>query len=129
VSAAIITALSATAFVVVAALATWARAAAGASNRSGHVPWGTLAVNLGGSFAGGVAAGWLAGGDATVMVLVVVAGLGSLTTFSGFARELLAFGDAGQWTLATVYLMAGSMGGVGLAATGLALSGAWPAVG
>ncbi|MDE0579265.1 MAG: CrcB family protein [bacterium] len=49
-------------------------------------PWGTLAVNVLGSFALGL----LAGSGDPVMTAVGVGGLGSITTLSTFAVELTA---------------------------------------
>ncbi len=49
-----------------------------------RVPWGTLAVNLGGSFVLGL----LVGADATP-VAVAIGGVGSLTTWSRFAAGLV----------------------------------------
>jgi fluoride exporter len=111
-------------FASVAATATVVRALAGGANRPGSLPWGTLAVNVGGSFAAGLAAGWLGGlGGGPAAVLVGVAGLGSLTTFSGFARELADAGTSRQWLLATANLGLCVIGGVVAAFAGLALTG------
>jgi len=76
-------------------------------------PWGTLVVNVAGSFAISVAM------DLTVhygvlpaesRYLLVAGILGGFTTYSSFNYELLAFLQRGQWLPAGLYL-AGTVGG------------------
>jgi fluoride exporter len=118
------TVVVASSFLLVAAGATVVRAVADRANHPGSLPWGTLAVNLAGSFVAGLAVGWLGdAGDSAGALLVSLAFLGSLTTFSGFARELAGMADDGAWRLATTNLMLGVVGGVGAALLGLTLSG------
>lgn len=62
------------------------RAATAQRFNSPNWPWGTLGVNVLGSFALGL----LAGSGNPVMTAVGVGGLGSLTTLSTFAVELTA---------------------------------------
>lgn len=81
-----------------------------------EVPWGTLAVNLGGSFLLGL----LVGADATP-VAVTVGGVGSLTTWSRFAAGLVERRD--QTRNVALYLLISLVGGVGLAWAGLRLAG------
>ena len=99
-------------------------AAAGASLRfaarylhGAQLPIGTLVVNLAGSFALGLIAGW----NPPVATVVGTAGLGALTTFSSFADEVVA-----MWTAdrrhAIGYVTASVVGGVGLAWLGLRLT-------
>lgn len=80
------------------------------------VSWGTLTVNLGGSFVLGL----LVGADAAD-VAVAVGGIGSLTTWSRFATELVERRD--QTRHVVLYLLVSLAGGVGLAWAGLRLSG------
>jgi fluoride exporter len=116
--------LVAAGFMLIASSATVLRAAAGRYNEPGRLPWGTLAVNIGGSFAAGLAVGWLGGpGGGVDAVLVGVAGLGSLTTFSGFARELTDAAAAHRWPLVATNLTLSLAGGVAAAVAGLALTG------
>jgi fluoride exporter len=80
-------------------------------------PVGTLIANLGGAFALGLLTG--AGNDSRVVL--GVAGIGALTTFSTVMVELLDL-----WVInrreATNYLVATLIGGVGLAWLGLVLA-------
>jgi CrcB protein len=67
-------------------------------------PWGTLIVNVAGSFAIGVAAALAAGsrpllaGDARAFVIAGV--LGGFTTFSAFSLETLNLARGGAWVAA-----------------------------
>ncbi len=79
------------------------------------VPWGTLTVNLGGSFVLGL----LVGADATP-VAVAVGGVGSLTTWSRFAAGLVERRD--ETRNAVLYVVVSLGGGVGLAWAGLQLA-------
>lgn len=80
------TAAVALGFVTVAALATVVRVGLGGlANRPGEMAWGTLAVNL----AGSVGLGLLAGASPPALTVLGTAGIGALTTFSGFARDLV----------------------------------------
>jgi len=69
-------------------------------------PWATLAVNVIGSLAMGLLAGWLArhgqGGD-HVRLAVGVGLLGGFTTFSAFSLELMLLIDRGQSSYAFLY--------------------------
>jgi CrcB protein len=75
-------------------------------------PWATLTVNIAGSFAMGVLAGWLArqGAPAAVggeswRLLLGVGLLGGFTTFSAFSLELGNFILRGSLGTAAVYMM------------------------
>lgn len=68
-------------------------------------PWGTLVVNLLGSFVLGVVlARWTLEGAASA--LVGIGFCGSLTTFSSFAWETNRLAEDGAWLMATVNLLA-----------------------
>lgn len=72
-------------------------------------PWGTLAVNLIGSFTLGVLAEGLALAwtlDEGVRAFLVVGLLGAFTTFSTFSLDVVTLYERGQLALAAVYVMA-----------------------
>lgn len=69
-------------------------------------PWATLAVNLIGSLAMGLLAGWLArhGENGEPMRLLLGVGLlGGFTTFSAFSLELMVLAERGQAGQAFIY--------------------------
>lgn len=78
-----------------------------------NYPWGTLGVNIIGSFAMGVLAATLArtGGSEQFRLFIGVGVLGGFTTFSAFSLELyemLVRGDMGSaFTYLSLSLMAG----------------------
>ena len=87
-------------------------------------PWPTLAVNVVGSLAMGVLAGWLArngSGGESLRLLLGVGLLGGYTTFSAFSLEIALLIERGQIGLAATYAAAAVVAGaVGLFA-GLAM--------
>lgn len=89
-------------------------------------PWGTLVVNVLGSFLLGASVAWLATSAVTpeTREFVTIGLLGAFTTFSTFTYETVALVREGDWLRAGGYL-AGSLG-LGLLAlvAGLALA-AW----
>ncbi|HUQ13579.1 MAG TPA: fluoride efflux transporter CrcB [Novosphingobium sp.] len=70
-------------------------------------PWATLAVNVLGSLAMGLLAGWLArhgsGASDTWRLLLGVGLLGGFTTFSAFSLELMLLIERGQAAVAVTY--------------------------
>ncbi|WP_174522605.1 fluoride efflux transporter CrcB [Novosphingobium lentum] len=90
-------------------------AAVGLSN---PFPWPTLAINVFGSFAMGLLAGWLArysAGGESWRLLLGVGVLGGFTTFSAFSLEVVMLAQKGQIALAAAY----ATGSVIAGATGL----------
>ncbi len=76
--------MTALGFVALAVAGTLLRAATAQRFNSPTWPWGTLGVNVLGSFALGL----LAGAGNPAMTAIGIGGLGSLTTLSTFAVEL-----------------------------------------
>ncbi len=93
-------------------LGAWLRFVAGRLVPSAAFPWATLAVNVVGSFAMGLLAGWLArtGGNESLRLLLGVGVLGGFTTFSAFSLEIVQLAQRGQTGVAALY-MALSLGG------------------
>lgn len=83
----------------------------------GPIPAGTLVVNLAGSFALGLLAGW----DPPGATVVGAAGLGALTTYSTFSAEAVELRAHGRWW-AAAYVASSVIGGVGLAWCGIRIS-------
>jgi CrcB protein len=71
-----------------------------------HFPSGTLAVNIIGSLAMGLLAGWFAfRGDGQLMRLFLATGvLGGFTTFSAFSLDAALLWERGQTSIATLYI-------------------------
>lgn len=106
-------------FVAAAAIGALARAEAGRRwNRHEGFPVGTLVVNVCGSFVLGLL--W----EATPPMVTVVgmAGLGTLTTFSSFARDAVALVEQRQVARAAMYVVLSCGVGLGAAALGVALA-------
>ncbi len=84
-------------------------------------PWGTLTVNVVGSFAIGVLYILLA--QRTQIAPLLVAGfLGGFTTFSAFSLDALKLWEAGQGAQAALYVMASVTLSLAAVATGAALA-------
>ncbi len=85
-------------------------------------PWGTLAINLAGSFlisvvmVLGLEAGWL---GADLRILLAVGVLGGFTTYSSFNYETLALAQRGATGLAAVYVAATILGAMAMGLIGL----------
>jgi len=84
-------------------------------------PWGTLSVNLIGSFLIGLL--WRVFTDVTISpntrALILVGGLGAFTTFSTFSLESLNLLRSGQIRLGLLYMLANNVLGVLLVFTGI----------
>lgn len=107
------------AFTAAAAMGALARAEAGRRwNRHQGFPFGTLLVNVVGSFLSGLM--WDIGPPA--ITVLGVAGLGAFTTFSSFARDAVALAELRRMALAAAYLAATCTAGVAAAAAGVALA-------
>lgn len=110
--------ITAALFVVAAAAGTVSRAWAGERlNRPGGIPYGTLAVNVVGSLLLGLL--WNVGPPTTTVL--GVGALGTFTTFSSFAHDLVALTERRRALLAVGYLTASCAASVGAAAVGVAL--------
>ncbi len=85
-------------------------------------PWATLAVNLIGSLAMGLLAGWLArhgeGGE-PLRLLVGVGLLGGFTTFSAFSLEMMMLVERGQAAQAFLYAAVSVLAGLSALYIGL----------
>ncbi len=106
--------MTALGFVVLAVAGTLLRAATAQRFNFPTWPWGTLAVNVLGSFALGL----LAGAGNPMMTAVGIGGLGALTTLSTLAAELTALTRPRAIAYAAVTLVLG----LAAAAGGLAIS-------
>lgn len=92
-------------------------------------PWGTLTVNILGSFIMGALAGWLAfkageGWSQPLRLFLTIGILGGFTTFSAFSLDAVLIWERGQNGLAATYVaasvllsIAGLVAGLGLART------------
>ena len=92
------------------------------------LPWGTLVVNVLGSFLLGFLAALLRGPVLVreeVRLFLLVGLLGGFTTFSTFSFETLRLAQAGQFLAATLNVVASVVLGLLAAWMGLRLSEAW----
>ncbi|MEN9411348.1 MAG: fluoride efflux transporter CrcB [Pseudomonadota bacterium] len=84
-------------------------------------PWGTLAVNVAGSFAIGVL--YIALAQRVQMAPLLVAGfLGGFTTFSAFSLDTLKLWEGGQAVQAALYVAASVILSLAAVALGAALA-------
>jgi len=88
------------------------------------LPFGTLAVNVTGSFVLGLVVGLAAHHGLSARVATVLgAGLaGGYTTLSTFAWETVDLAETARWGAATAYLLASTAAGLLAAAAGLGLA-------
>lgn len=90
----------------------------------GHgYPWGTLAVNVIGSFAMGVLVVVLAQFNATRFAPLLMTGiLGGFTTFSAFSLDAAALFERGQYGMAGAYVVGSVVLSLGAIALGLVVA-------
>ncbi|MBW8366851.1 MAG: fluoride efflux transporter CrcB [Arenimonas sp.] len=89
------------------------------------MPWGTLAVNLLGSFAAGFLLVWLEGrgpGAVYLRAFLIVGVLGGLTTYSALMIECLVYARTDKPGLLVGYLAATLVGGFALVWAGARLA-------
>lgn len=102
----------------------WLRFVTGRLVGASAFPWATLLVNVAGSLAMGLLAGWLArhgqGGEQWRLLLGVGL-LGGFTTFSAFSLEIVLMIERGNWALAAAYVAVSVIAGVVGLFAGLAL--------
>ena len=87
-------------------------------------PWGTLFVNLAGSFVIGIAAALVRHlGDVTPawQAFLMPGLLGGFTTFSAFSLDIFTIIERGQNWAAAAYILASVLGGLGALVAGFAL--------
>ncbi|WP_436524419.1 fluoride efflux transporter CrcB [Actinoplanes sp. HUAS TT8] len=85
-------------------------------------PWGTLAVNLFGSFVLGLVLGMRLSAELTA--LIGTGFCGALTTYSTFSWETLTFARRGERAKAFAYVLVSLLAGLGAAALGAILADA-----
>ena len=94
-------------------------------SRAGFFPWGTLAVNVIGSFLLGFGFRYM---EAVAIPAVwrqaaTVGFLGAFTTFSTFSFETIALVQDGDWRRAATYLLSSIILGLAAVVAGLGLVG------
>lgn len=94
----------------------------GVARRLGGLPWGTLAVNLSGAFLLGLLAGFLPAASDGVRLALLAGLLGSYTTVSALALEVLALARGGRPGPAVAYLLLTVLAGLAAAWLGLGLA-------
>jgi CrcB protein len=88
-------------------------------------PYGTLAINIAGSFIVGFFVIWTAERvllDPRWRLLVVVGFCGSFTTFSSYAFESMSYFEQGQWGLMLANVLGNNLLCLGGALAGMALA-------
>lgn len=111
--------ITAVAFVVLAGSGAVARAEAGRRwNQHEGLAWGTLLVNVSGSFLLGAVHDLAP----PALTALGVGGLGAYTTFSSFARDAVALIELRRLALAGTYVAATTVMSIAAAAAGMALS-------
>jgi CrcB protein len=107
------------------AIGAWLRFVSGRLIGPAAFPWSTLTINVLGSLAMGLLAGWLArqgtGGEHWRLLLGVGL-LGGFTTFSAFSLEIVLLIERGALALAALYAATSVAGGIAGLFLGLALT-------
>lgn len=106
-------------FVALAATGTLIRALLSHRLNDEAFPYGTLLINVAGSFGLGL----LANCSPDVATTVGTAGLGSFTTFSTLTHQSITLSANGRWSRAAGYLAVSLIAGIAAAWGGLALAG------
>jgi len=90
----------------------------------GEYPWGTLAVNVLGSFVAGFFWGILGQttGSHRTQALFFIGVLGAFTTFSTYALDSLNYAQSGQWGMAAGNVLANNVGALIAVGAGFALA-------
>lgn len=91
------------------------------------MPWGTLAANLVGCLAIGLAMGWIERSsiDPVLATGLTTGFLGAFTTFATFGFETTRLLRGGQTTLALTYVAISLVAGLALVVAGQWLAGQW----
>ncbi|MFN7012144.1 MAG: fluoride efflux transporter CrcB [Allorhizobium sp.] len=87
-------------------------------------PWGTLTVNVAGSFAIGVLAELIIarfGASVELRLLLITGFLGGFTTFSAFALDAVTLFERGASVAATSYLLLSIVASIAAAIAGIGL--------
>ncbi len=89
-------------------------------------PWGTLTVNIVGSFVMGALAAWLAfkagaGWSQPLRLFLTTGILGGFTTFSAFSLDVVLIWERGEIGLAAAYVLASVLLSLAGIASGLAV--------
>jgi len=88
-------------------------------------PYGTLLINISGSFIVGFFMIWATERvlvDPRWRLLIVVGFCGAFTTFSSFAFETMAYLEQGQWALLSANFLANNILCLGAALAGMAMA-------
>ncbi|MCV0397046.1 MAG: fluoride efflux transporter CrcB [Rhizobiaceae bacterium] len=88
-------------------------------------PWGTLTVNIVGSFCMGLFVEWMArryGTSAEVRAFIAIGVLGGFTTFSAFSLDVATIWERGANVQASLYIAASVVGAIAALFAGLWLA-------
>src|SRR5262245_52693813 len=91
-------------------------------------PYGTLSVNIIGSLAMGLIAGWFAlrgGGGQTLLLFLTTGILGGFTTFSAFSLDAALLWERGQAARALLYALGSVIPAIAAVFFGLVVMRAW----
>jgi fluoride exporter len=110
---------------IIGANARWIISRYGARVLGPVFPYGTLAINVSGSFVVGFFMIWATQRvllDPRWRLLVVVGFCGAFTTFSSFAFETMAYFEQGQWLLMSLNFVSNNVLCLGATLMGMALA-------